>query len=83
VGEELLDSRAVGEVGKIFGAADDFFKSAEEEHFDAHGLRSAWHKGIVTRARAGGQWHRLRRPQKHTLTLCRRIHSDGEFRDFS
>jgi hypothetical protein len=22
-------------------------------------LRSAWHKGIVTRARAGGQWHRL------------------------
>jgi hypothetical protein len=22
-------------------------------------LRSAWHKGIVTRARTGGQWHRL------------------------
>ncbi len=60
VGEELLDARAVGEVGKIFGAADDFFKAAEEKHFDAHGLRSAWHKGIVTRARAGGQWHRLK-----------------------
>jgi len=54
VGEELLDARAVGEIGKIFGAADNFFKAAEEEDFDAHGLRSAWHKGIVTRARAGG-----------------------------
>jgi hypothetical protein len=22
-------------------------------------LRSAWHKGIVTPTRGGGQWHRL------------------------
>jgi len=59
VGEELLDARAVGEIGKIFCAADDIFKAAEEKHFDAHGLRSAWHRGIVTRAHAGGQWHGL------------------------
>jgi hypothetical protein len=55
VGEELLDARAVGKVGEIFGAADDFFKAAEKEDFDAHGLRSGWHKRIVARARAGGQ----------------------------
>jgi len=55
MGEELLDARPVGEVGKVFGAADDVFEAAEEKHFDAHGLRSGWHKRIVTRARGGGQ----------------------------
>jgi hypothetical protein len=67
VGEELLDARAVGEVDRIFGAADNLCQAAEEEDFDAHGLCSAWHKGIVTPAAGGGQWHRLRRPQKHTM----------------
>jgi len=55
MGEELLDARAVGELDRIFGAADDIFEAAEKEDFDAHGLRSGWHKRIVTRAAGGGQ----------------------------
>jgi hypothetical protein len=55
MGEELLDARAVGELDRVFGAADDIFETTEEKNFDAHGLRSAWHKGIVTRAPGGGQ----------------------------
>jgi hypothetical protein len=54
--KELLDERAVGKLDGVFGAADDILEAAEEEHFDAHGLRSRWHKRIVTRTAGGGQW---------------------------
>ena len=55
MGEELFDARTVGEVDRVFGAADDFLEAAEEKDFDAHGLRSGWHKRIVARAGGGGQ----------------------------
>jgi hypothetical protein len=85
VGEELLDARAVGKVDGIFGAADDLFKTAEEEDFDAHGLRSAWHKGIVTPTRGGGQWHRLGCAEKTQTEFCAGgpAREDGEFNDFT
>jgi hypothetical protein len=55
MGEELLDARTVGEVDGIFRAADDFFEAAEEENFNAHGLRNRRHRRIVARAVGGGQ----------------------------
>ena len=84
MGEELLDARAVGKVDGIFGAADDLFQAAEEEDLDAHGLGSAWHKGIVTPTRGGGQWHRLGGPEKAQTEFRAEgsAREDGEFNDF-
>jgi len=84
VGEELFDARAIGKVDGIFRAADDLFKTAEEEDLDAHGLRSGWHKGIVTPSRGGGQWHRLGCAEKAQTEFYAEgpAREDGEFNDF-
>jgi hypothetical protein len=54
-GEELLDGGGVGGGDGFFGVAEDFLEAAEEENFEANGLRDGGHGGIVTRGRAWGQ----------------------------
>ena len=52
--EELLDGGGVSGVDRIFGAADEVLKAAEEEDFEASGLGDRGHRGIVTRAQGCG-----------------------------
>ena len=53
--EELFDGCGIGELDRVFSAADEFSEAAEEEDFDASGLGNGGHRGIVTRAQEWGQ----------------------------
>ena len=53
VGEESFYWRAVSELDRVFGVADDFFEPAEEKHLDARSLRGDGHKRIVTCEKVG------------------------------
>src|ERR1700730_11886657 len=55
-GEEFFDKRAFGDVGGVFGAADDFLETAEKEHLDADGWSGGSHVEIVTRGGGCSQW---------------------------
>ena len=53
VGEESLYRRAVSELDRVFGPADDFFEPAEEKHPDTRALRGDCHERIVTCEKVG------------------------------
>ena len=53
VGEESLYRRAVSELDRVFGPADDFFEPAEEKHLNARSFRGDGHMRIVTCKKAG------------------------------
>jgi hypothetical protein len=48
LGEEVFDTRILGEFERVLGAAHDLFQAAEKQHFDTDSLGGNRHRAIVT-----------------------------------